>query len=115
VLEVLVSDVATVVVVLVTVTVILRVCADVKLVVTLVEVEQLETVLVAMLVLEVDEAPSVVEPEVLVITCINFEENIEAAVVVSLDGILFVCVWARATDPELNDKSKAKKEMVMRM
>ena len=91
-LEVLVSDVATVVVVLVTVTVILRVCADDKLELplTLAEVELVETVLVAMLVLEVDNALSVVEPEVVVIIGIDVEGNIEA-VVAELNPTLFVC------------------------
>jgi len=82
VLEELVSDVATVVVVLVTVTVILRVCADEKLElpVALVEVESIESVVVAMLVLEVDGALFDVEPEVVVIAGIDVEGNIEAVV-----------------------------------
>ena len=81
-LEELVSDVATVVVVLVTVTVILRVCADEKLElpVALVEVESIESVVVAMLVLEVDGALFDVEPEVVVIIGIDVEGNIEAVV-----------------------------------
>jgi hypothetical protein len=90
VLEVLVSDVATVVVVLVTVTVILRVCADEKLVAMLVEVELVETVLVAMLVLEVGEALFDVEPEVVAIVGIDVEGNIEA-VVAEVNPALF-CV-----------------------
>jgi len=82
VLEVPVSDVATVVVVLVTVTVILRVCADEKLElpVALVGVESIESVVVAMLVLEVDRALFDVEPEVVVIAGIDVEGNIEAVV-----------------------------------
>ena len=81
-LEVPVSDVATVVVVLVTVTVILRVCADEKLElpVALVGVESIESVVVAMLVLEVDRALFDVEPEVVVIAGIDVEGNIEAVV-----------------------------------
>jgi len=72
--------------------VILRVCVDEKLElpVTLVEVELIETVLVAMLLLGVDEALFVVEPEVVVIIGIDVEGNIEA-VVAELNPTLFVC------------------------
>jgi hypothetical protein len=31
------------------------------------------------------------------------------------DDVLFVCVWARATDPALNDNSKARKITVKGM
>ena len=46
---------------------------------------------------------------------IDAEEIIEANVIVELDDVLFVCVWARTTNPELNDTRRARKAVVMRM
>lgn len=99
-----------------------------KLLVALVEVEVIETLLAAVLAFEVDDALSVVEPrlvdahvleslavEVVLMLDIDAEKNIGATAIVELDDVLFVCVWARATDPELNDKRRTRKAMVMRM
>lgn len=46
---------------------------------------------------------------------IDVEENIEAVIVAEVDDVLSVCVWARATGPDVNDKRRARKAIVMRM
>jgi hypothetical protein len=43
---------------------------------------------------------------------IDCEEIVEAAIAVELDVVLFVCVCARATGPEINSERRARKATV---
>lgn len=45
---------------------------------------------------------------------VDVEENVDTVAVV-VDDVLFVCAWARATEPEASDKRRARKAMVMRV
>jgi hypothetical protein len=45
---------------------------------------------------------------------VDVEENVDTVVVV-VDDVLFVCVWASAMKPEVNDKRRARKVTVMRV
>jgi hypothetical protein len=92
----------------------------------LVEAELVVTELVTMLVSEVDEVLLVVEPrlvdvdvivslvEVVLVLDVDVEENVDALVVV-VDDMLFVCVWAPTIHPDENDKRRARKVTVMRV
>ena len=46
---------------------------------------------------------------------INGEEITEIMIVVGLDEVLFVCAWARATGPEINEEKRARQAIVTRM
>jgi hypothetical protein len=121
--EVFVVDVAAEVVVIVKVTAmeVLYVVELVELLAALVEVELIEIAVVAML--EVDDVLLVVESrredvpaleyEAVRLLDLDVEDNIEAVAVP--DDVLFVCVCARATGPELNDQSKARRAIAMRI
>jgi hypothetical protein len=45
----------------------------------------------------------------------DVETNVETVIIVEIDDVLFDCVWARATDPEVTDKRRARKAMITRM
>jgi hypothetical protein len=45
---------------------------------------------------------------------VDVEENVDTVVVV-VDDVLFICVWAPAMEPEVNDKRRTRKVTVMRV
>ena len=89
-----------------------------------VEVETVELVLVEMLVLEVDNVLLLVElrrtavlppfvAESALTLKIDAEENVEEAMMIDLDDLPLVCVWALAMDTEVSDERATKRKMMV--